>query len=482
MRIIRLFFCALLLMTLAVSMGGSQNTGVAHADVIPHVYLPTLLKKLGRANIVNTHPVYLPVMFNRYGLRSPFLGFEVGPSHLGIQRVQAQAQAAPAKWVRLNGASWRLVQPAREGGYDWSALATIEQDLLEAASAQLSPILIVQQYPSWATVSGDACSAVKELDAFATFMHELVQRYKNPPYNVHDWELGNEPDVDPVLVGDDSAFGCWGDASDRYYGGERYGNMLKIVAPKIREADPSARIHIGGLLLDKPTKIDCSVGTTPRNSSSFFEGILKSGAANDFDVVSYHAYNSYDPSKQPGELLERARQKVQFLKDVMACKGVSKPLVLSETALRCQNCSNPDATFFEAQANFLPRLLVRSLSDGVESVIWYTLTGPGWDNSGLLDTNQQPRPSYTAFQTLGVQTYGAALPPGNLGATYGAAVEAYRFTLPDKFVDVVWSNDGGPVTISAPPGFIAGYDRNGKQLQPGALTTDTGVIYVQRRP
>lgn len=464
MRIVRLFFPVLMLMTLAVSTVDRHDIGVAYAD--------------------GSTRVYLPVMFKLYGLRSPFLGFEVGPSHLGDERIQAQAQVAAGKWMRLHGVSWRSVQPAREGGYNWDALANIEQDLLDAANARLSPIVIVQQYPSWATVQSHKCSAIKEenFGDFAAFMRELVLRYKNPPYNVHNWELGNEPDVDPSQVGADSVFGCWGDQNATYYGGKHYGDMLKIVGPLIRSADPGARIFIGGLLLDDPTKTECTPGVTPSNPSCFFEGILASGAAKDFDVVSYHAYRSYDPAKRPDEILEPARQKVQFLKAVMARYGISKPLVLTETAFRCQQCSNPDANFFEAQADFAPRLIVRTLGDGVESVIWYTLTGAGWDNSGLLDKNQQPRSSYSAFQTLGVQTFGAALPPANLGERYGSAVEAYSFNLPTRIVDVVWSKDQGSVTISAPAGFIAAYDRDGKQLPQGALSTATGVIYVHHQP
>ena len=33
-------------------------------------------------------------------------------------------------------------------------------------------------------------------------------------FDVHYWELGNEPDVDPILVNSSSGFGCWGDIDD----------------------------------------------------------------------------------------------------------------------------------------------------------------------------------------------------------------------------------------------------------------------------
>jgi hypothetical protein len=34
------------------------------------------------------------------------------------------------------------------------------------------------------------------------------------------------------------------------FGGEYYGNMLKIVYPAIKSADPQAQVLVGGLLLD----------------------------------------------------------------------------------------------------------------------------------------------------------------------------------------------------------------------------------------
>lgn len=111
-------------------------------------------------------------------------------------------------------------------------------------------------------------------------MGQLVARYRDPKYDVRHWELGNEVDVDPSLVAPNNGFGCWGDIKDPYYGGRHYGEMLKVVAPAIRAANPAAKIWFGGLLLDLPNTASLGAGApsyscrarcwpAPRRTSTF---------------------------------------------------------------------------------------------------------------------------------------------------------------------------------------------------------------------
>ena len=478
MRVLRPVLSVLMLLTLSISVLGSYNSAGVRAQGTPHIFLPLAIKY---SSLQDTKRVFLPAVYNLNDFRSPLIGFETNVPRLSVGRVKANAEALSGKYVRINGVNWSTIQPTQGSAYDWSAMDNVEQDLRAAHVAHLTPLMIVHRYPTWATVQPKQCSAVKEgsFGDFATFMREVVSRYKNPPYNVHDWEIGNEPDVDPSLVASDSPFGCWGDQNGVYYGGKHYGEMLNAIAPAIRSADPGARIYVGGLLLDDPTP--CTF-KTPSKPSCFLDGILTANATGSFDVIAYHAYASAgDPDK-----LTKARQKAQYLKEVMARYGVSKPIMLTETALRCPlilapvRCTIPDAGFYDEQADFVPRVIVRSLADGVESVLWYTLDGSGWDNSGLLDASQQPRPAYYALQTLALQTAGATAAPTNIGDAYGAAFEAYRFQLPNKIVDVVWSKDEGAIAIGTPAGFLKAVDRDGAPLAAGALTSATGTIYVQR--
>jgi hypothetical protein len=252
-------------------------------------------------------------------------------------------------------------------------------------------------------------------DDYAAFLTALVNRYKEPPYNVKYWELGNEVDVDPSLLPADlqELFGCWGDIDDPYYGGRHYGTMLNVVTPAIKAADPEAQVMIGGLLLDSPdsTVTDPGKGTPER----FLEGILEAGAANSFDIVAFHAYPFFqgagiDPDLEGNKWSDEGgmiRGKAQFLRDIMQRYGVEKPLFLNEASLLLyQSDANaaPPAEdelpegFLQVQADHVVNLMDRAQEMNITSVCWYTLHGPGWRSGGLLDGSQRPRPVYTAYQ------------------------------------------------------------------------------------
>ena len=167
-------------------------------------------------------------------------------------------------------------------------------------AVNITPIVIVNDYPAWATATrsnGDPsyCGPMLpgKFAAYAYFVSQLVNRYKVREFNVHIWEMGNEPDVDGNVnnLPLDNEYGCWGDAADPYYGGQRYGEMLKIVTPVIKAADPLAQVWIGGLLLNSPLTQTPGEG----RPELFLQGILEAGVGTDysyFDVVPYHAYAS----------------------------------------------------------------------------------------------------------------------------------------------------------------------------------------------
>lgn len=280
--------------------------------------------------------------------------------------------------------------------------------------------------------------------------------------------------------------------------------MLKAVAPAIRQADPEAKILIGGLLLDNNnTQVPAGEG----RPESFFAGILSSGAAAAFDYAAYHGYSFYDGRDidYSGQALNGkwassnpnrngiARGKPNWLKDAMAQYGTSKPLILNEVALVCiaaffpQPCTTPGAAFFNAQANYVAPAITRAFANGTEQVVWYTLDGPGWNNVGLLDGDGNPRPAFFAYKTLIQQLAGSQLPPQSVN--YGSSSEAYRFQRGPNVVDVLWSLDNTPRVVSVPQTqFISAVDRDGTPINPllnggdAQLTVGLGGIYITRTP
>jgi hypothetical protein len=465
------------------------------------------------ADVSDVSANYLPITWRSFPWRSPF-GVEIASRITAGSPILDWAIRLPTKWVRLNRRiSWRQLQPNEGDPIQWNLLADFENELRAFQGANITPIVIVNDYPAWATTERSPgvpsyCGPLRgdKFEAFANFVSQLANRYKVHEFNVHIWELGNEPDVDPFLVAPDSEFGCWGNATDlEYYGGKHYGEMLKIVSPAIKIEDPSAQVWVGGLLLNSPNT------TTPGHGRPefFLRGILEAGVGTDFsyfDMVPYHAYTTYDgiesdydnaDSRSPWEADPIwggiIQGKARFLRQIMDEYGVKKPLFVNEISLTCAPefnpdlCNPPGEAFYQMQANHLVRAQVRGLGEGIMGFTWYTLDGPSWRNGGLLDDNGDPRPSYTAYQVLTQQLINADyLTP----VDYGTGLEAYAFQVGTQQVHVVWSKvDSLDLTILVPASnFIEARTRDGTLIAPLPVNENIQIsvgfspVYVIRRP
>ena len=382
--------------------------------------------------------------------------------------------------MRHNGLMWHVVEPV-EGERDWAVLSDLEGKLERADASGLATILIIRGTPEWAQLNpGSFCGPIlpDKLDNFADFMFEVVSRYSQPPYNVKYWEIGNEPDVDPVLVSPNSVFGCWGNHLGLYYGGDYYAEMLKAVYPAIKRADPEAQVLLGGLLLDcdpnrPPEGKDCSSG-------NFLEGVLNNGGGDYFDILSFHGYTPYfgpetvlphalymdehNPSwEHLGGVVDG---KINFIRQVMDKYQVDKPIFHTEGALMCAeyntiDCEEPGELFFEAQAEYAIRRNVLNWANGVQASIWYQFEGPGWRYSGLLDEDQNPKPVYDALLFMTAMLSDASY-LGEIDEFEG--LQGYEFDLPEKHIWVLWSPEQVDISIQVPGGVNQVYDKFGNEI------------------
>lgn len=443
---------------------------------------PRVLAQTAHMQLAATkfHALYVPIATRNSPWKSPFGVQAEAPLTLGSP-VLSRTVELGSGWARMGPISWRRVQPIEGGPINWSLLAPLENELRAVQQYGITPEIVVFDSPSWATINQPfvtSCGAIRpsKFGAFASFMREVIRRYSKPEFNVHHWELGNEIDVDPRLVPPNNGFGCWGNINDPFYGGRLYGEMLKVVAPVMRAADPSVQIWIGGLLLDLPNTTEPGKG----KPELFLQGILEAGAAPYFDLVPYHAYMPYvnqtvDPDQVPGapwtSLGGRVLGKARFLRQIMAKYGVNKPLFMNETALMCpdyfpfrQWCSPPGQAFYDMQAVYAVRTLTRTLSVGVHGALWYTINGPGWRYTGLLDAQNNPNEAYLSLQALNQQLETAEY-VGKL--SYGNGIEAYEFGRFDRRVQVVWAVSDQTLAISVPQAqFIRMTDRKGNPLTP----------------
>jgi hypothetical protein len=292
--------------------------------------------------------------------------------------------------------------------------------------------------------------------------------------------LGNEPDVDPSKVDPDSGYGCWGDASDPYYGGRYYAKMLKKAYPAIRSADSQAKVLTGGLLLGRPT---ADKDTSPL----FLEGILLGGGGPYFDILAFHAYVWYGGSLGEmwnGDWPESPTvmpQKVAFLRGVLSQYGYGdKVLMNTESALFC---SDPTADCLETQAIYVARVYAEAIALRLRAQVYFRMINEGWRHTGLLLPDLTPKPVYDAYQAsslflTGVQSKGVA-------TGYPSGIEGYTFRYNDHsgYVDVLWSADGSVKSVTVPENGVA-HDRYAVIIGSAGevVQVDYSPVYVRRFP
>jgi hypothetical protein len=386
-------------------------------------------------------------------------------------------------WSRHNALLWKEVEPVEGGGYNWDSnhIRTLETEMIRASQNDLKLILIVRGSPRWATEPYQAdCAPINlsKYHAFANFMTAVVQRYSKPPYNVKYWEIGNEPDA--YIFPGDSPYGCWGLVDDPYYGGRQYGEMLKVISPAIKAVDPQAQVLNGGLLLDRPYDPVNNTGLSAR----FIEGVFLAGAADAFDILSYHSYSYYNGTADG--TLGDVDWKISYLRDVMAAYNVQKPLFNTEGALLCPTASDACR---QAQADFIGRAYTRFLTEDIMGFIWYVYDNDSFRNTALVEPGDpsSKRPAYQAYQQVAAMLRGATYQEKL--ANLPAPAEGYRFARGNELITVFWSNEPQDVEIPAPASsMVQCFDRDGTELPCSAvrnsviLTASSGPKYVVVKP
>jgi hypothetical protein len=451
---------------------GVQGTGSATADAEPAA-------ATAEANVSDPAPAAISTATERSSTPLPTntppptftpQAFGEIPSIFGMEltgriitnKVLA-AQVGGATWIRRNGIFWDQIEPV-QGQRNWSLLADFEMGLAEIGAAGQTVIVIVRGVPAWAALYPETtCGPIApdKLDDFADFMSELVSRYSQPPFNVNYWELGNEPDVDYRLVPGDSPFGCWGDRKEDFYGAHIYAEMLEVVTPAIKQADPDAQVLIGGLLLDCDPENPPIVNDKVKNCepSDYLEGLLRAGAGPYFDGISFHAYDFFRPdtnlyangnwgSGVEGQgLIPVIQQKTRFLRRVLLQFGFpEKYLINTETALLCGNdldepyCATDE--FHHTKAAYAVQSNAVAVAEGLRANIWYHLAR-GWRASGLLQNAANYYPAYFSYQFSTVQLNDAFF-WGQYAEVDG--VIGYKFIREREGVRqemwIVWSLDG----------------------------------------
>jgi hypothetical protein len=386
--------------------------------------------------------------------------------------------ASGAGWARVR-VEWEMIEPdppepGQPPAYIWGPYHDVKLRLVAETGVRL--IATVVDAPSWAASVPCAPIYPDRLDEFARFLTDLVNRYKEPPYNIKHWELVNEPDY-TRSNGHEGGLGCWA------YDGDQYAQMLAVAYPAINAADPEATVLMGGVAHDWFTEIG---GPFYRY---FPDDVMGSGGGAYVDVINFHYFPDFhaewerwDPSSPDryygwlpaptcGDIYDGAGTQYEawgidlvaktthFRNRMSACFGLDKPVWITELAEHGYP-GNPDS--LANQARYVIKGYARGMAAGVENIAWYSLDRPPYDPyyQSLLYDDFSPKPAFYAYQTLTGELAGYGYSHDRNNCVWvNCVVEAYVFeNASQQEKTVAW---GSGTLVFAPANQLRVVDRAG---------------------
>jgi len=456
--------------------------------------------------------LFLPLLANGYRgprdcpLDSPF-SLQIAALHQVVPDQRSEAQAfleanyerlvdalweSGACWSRVR-IDWAMIEPnapidGQPPVYNWGPYH--DEKLALIAGTGVNLIGTIDDVPDWAADEPYylSCSPIRQdrLDEFARFVTDLVNRYKEPPWNIHTWELRNEPDG--TTPGRDAVGqGCGGLAPDKYV------QMLAAAYPAIKAADPGATVLMGGIAHD--WFIEYS-GPFYRY---FPDDVMAGNGDLYLDALSLHYFADFAaewerwvPEGNPPtcgvvddgvgtayegwgiDILAKANH---FVNRMKVCHNVQKPLWVTELAEHGYP-DQPDT--LEQQARYVIQGHARALAAGAQNVTWFALATPPGDPShqGLLFEDLSPKPGFYAYQTLTRELAGYDY-SSSLSAS---GVEGYVFRNDQdrpKYVAWAWGTPLQPAYLTIPGvSRLRRVDRYGNEsyIQDGGAGDVDGIV------
>lgn len=199
--------------------------------------------------------------------------------------------------------------------------------------------------------------------AYTDFVLAAINRYH--PFWVEIW---NEPDVYPYEVADPHVMGCWG---RDYASGVRYGNMLKVLYPQVKQAYPNVTVLAGAMYYAQ---------------QDFWKGVAET-AQDYFDAVSFHHYVQPNPT---GWIYPKLA--AQYLRTT-----TDKPIWWTETAVLYDN---PTPENEQSQADFLKQAYYDLDNAGISRMFWLELAWNTWRNCEMVKYPDVKKPVWFIYQNL----------------------------------------------------------------------------------
>lgn len=219
--------------------------------------------------------------------------------------------------VREMGASWIVeffpwaYYHSEGGGFAWSHPDMV----VHHANAQgLQVIARLGLTPEWARPPDTPLTYLDEnsYEDFAVYAAAFAKRYQN---QVDYIIIGNEPNLSYE----------WGYRPTQP---KDYVDLLKVVYPAVKEANPDIQVLAGALA---PT-IEPEGSPWGLNDLLYLEGMYEAGAADYFDGLAVHSYGlTFPPELEPSADMLNFRR-VELLREIMiAYDDAEKQMYITET-------------------------------------------------------------------------------------------------------------------------------------------------------
>jgi hypothetical protein len=323
--------------------------------------------------------------------------------------------------------------------YDWER---IDNELEASKHVGVQMIGTIDFAPGWAASNPRGPINRTSLAEFAQFAAAVVERYDGDGIDdapcsptVKHWELYNEPDNRYA----------WG-----YYPAQ-YAEMLAVLYPAIKAADPEAKVVFGGVAQDWFEDQD---GVFVRN---WVESVLEAGGGPYFDVMNIHNYAGYFP--EWGDHFPGTIDKVEAFRQILRNHGFDKPMMITETG---DHATSSDGWLAHRQSIYLTQIFTHARVAEVEAVTWFTLYDlEGYPRyTGLVKYDNPPtyKPAFDAFVALSdfleYASYVRTLTPESDG---GEGYMAYEFddATRNRKLIIAWTHWDAETNVSTQLSFEA---------------------------
>jgi hypothetical protein len=226
-----------------------------------------------------------------------------------IQRTLQLVREMGARWI-VEFFPWAYYQ-GEDGGIAWSHPDMVVD---HAVAQGLTVIARIGLTPGWARPEGTSLNYLDEngYEAFARFAAAFAAHYRG---RVNHIIVGNEPNLSFE----------WG---YRQTTPDDYVNLLRVVYPAVKQANPDA-ILLGGALA--PT-LEEEGSPWGMNDLAYLESMYRAGGAPFFDALAVHSYGlTFPPESEPEPGILNFRR-VELLRAIMVSnEDGDTPMYITET-------------------------------------------------------------------------------------------------------------------------------------------------------